>query len=57
MPAPILKNGRWTERPDNPRKIILWENFDRNAIMADFYDRMENYQLASAPPDVRRTQP
>ncbi len=57
MPAPILKDGRWTERPDNPRKIILWEDFDRDAIMADFYDRMENYQLASLPRDVRRIQP
>jgi hypothetical protein len=57
MPAPILRDGGWTERPDNPRKIILWENFDRKAIMADFYDRMENYQLASLPRDVRRIQP
>jgi purine nucleosidase len=57
LPAPILKDGRWTERPDNSRKIILWENFDRDAIMADFYDRMENYQLASPPPDSRPTQP
>ncbi len=46
MPAPILKDSRWVDRPDNPRKIILWENFDRDAIMADFYDRMTNYQLA-----------
>jgi purine nucleosidase len=57
MPAPILRDGGWTERPDNPRKIVLWENFDRKAIMADFYDRMENYQLASLPRDVRRIQP
>jgi purine nucleosidase len=46
MPAPILREGRWAERPDNERKIIIWENFDRDAIMNDFYDRMENYQLA-----------
>ncbi|MDI6451076.1 DUF4038 domain-containing protein [Anaerobaca lacustris] len=46
MPAPILKDGRWVDRPDNPRNIILWEDFDRDAIMADFYDRMTNYQLA-----------
>ena len=57
MPAPILRDGQWTERPDNPRKIVLWENFDRKAIMADFYDRMQHYQLASPPPEVRRTQP
>ena len=45
MPAPALEDlddGGWVERPDNPREIILWENFDREAIMADFY----------APPDL-----
>lgn len=42
IPAPILKDGRWLNRPDNPRKIILWENFDRKAIMADFYERMKS---------------
>jgi hypothetical protein len=57
MPAPILKGDGWVDRPDNPRKIILWENFDRKAIMADFYDRMQNYQLASLPRDVGRIQP
>jgi purine nucleosidase len=57
MPAPTLREGQWRERPDNPRKIILWENFDRKAIMTDFYDRMENYQLARLPRDVGRIQP
>jgi purine nucleosidase len=46
IPAPILKNRRWVDRPENPRQIVLWENFDRAAIMRDFYDRMTNYQLA-----------
>ncbi|WP_146531506.1 nucleoside hydrolase [Novipirellula artificiosorum] len=45
IPAPILKDGKWVERPENPRKIILWENFDRNAIMQDFYHSMRHYQL------------
>jgi len=45
IPAPNLTNGRWIERPENPRKIILWENFDRKAIMKDFYDSMKDYQL------------
>ena len=46
LPAPILENRQWVDRPDNPRTIILWEHFDREAILADFYDRMENYVLA-----------
>lgn len=50
IPAPILKNGEWEERPDNPRKIILWERFDRESIMRDFYRTMADYQLAGASP-------
>jgi alpha-galactosidase len=40
IPAPILKDGRWVDRPDNPRKIVLWQNFDRTAIIQDFYRTM-----------------
>jgi hypothetical protein len=46
LPAPILRDGRWLDRPDNPRKILLWENFDRQGILADFYATMKDYQLA-----------
>ncbi|MBN2001147.1 nucleoside hydrolase [candidate division KSB1 bacterium] len=46
IPAPVLKEGKWVERPDNKHQITLWENFDKQAIMADFFDRMENYRLA-----------
>jgi inosine-uridine nucleoside N-ribohydrolase len=49
IPAPILRDGKWVERPDNSRKIILWESFDRKAIMQDFYNSMKNYQLAEQP--------
>jgi len=45
IPAPILIDNQWVERPDNFRKIILWENFDRDAVMKDFYNTLENYQL------------
>jgi hypothetical protein len=46
LPAPMLKNGKWVDRPSHPRRIILWERFDRQAIMKDFYDSMTNYRLA-----------
>jgi len=46
IPAPILKDGRWSERPDNPRRIVIWENFNRAAIMADFYQHMTHPQPA-----------
>ncbi|MBD3290025.1 nucleoside hydrolase [candidate division KSB1 bacterium] len=45
IPAPKFENGKWIERPDNPRKVVIWENFDRDAIMQDFYNTMENYHL------------
>ncbi|MGR3811653.1 nucleoside hydrolase [Jiulongibacter sp. NS-SX5] len=45
IPAPVLINNEWIERPQNPRKITIWENFDRDALMADFYDSIKNYQL------------
>ena len=37
IPAPIMVEKEWVERPDNSRKIIIWENFDSEAIMKDFY--------------------
>lgn len=44
--APVLKNGAWQKRPENPRKIVIRENFNTTAIVADFYATMNNYQLA-----------
>ena len=49
IPAPILIDNQWVNRPDNERKIILWENFDKDAIMNDFYESMENYVLVGRP--------
>ena len=46
IPCPHYVKGKWVERPENPRIIILWENFDRKEIMKDFYDSMEHYVLA-----------
>ena len=40
IPAPTLADRKWVERPGNTREVVLWENFDRKAIMADFYDQM-----------------
>jgi hypothetical protein len=45
VPAPVLVDGVWRERPGNTRKMIVWENFKKNEIMQDFYYRMENYVL------------
>ncbi len=45
IPAPILVDGQWQDRPDNPRTITIWENFDRDAIIADLYRTLDNYVL------------
>lgn len=44
IPCPIMKDNVWIERPDNSRKIILWENFNKDAIMGDFYSTLKNKQ-------------
>jgi purine nucleosidase len=46
--APRFANGEWTEQPGNSRKIVLWEDFDREGILNDFYARMEDYVLAKS---------
>ena len=43
--APKFVDGKWIDRPDNPRKIVIWENFDKKGIMKDFYTRMDKYVL------------
>jgi purine nucleosidase len=45
IPAPILEGGVWRDRPDNPRRIVIWENFHRDAIVADFFATMRDFVL------------
>lgn len=45
IPAPIFLDGQWVERPDNPRKITIWEWFDIYGIINDFFVTMDNYKL------------
>lgn len=49
IPAPILIDNSWVERPNNPRQMLLWENFDRENILNDFYETIEfpNYVKGS----------
>ena len=42
VPAPSLGTKGWTDRPNHPRQIVIWENFDARAIMQDFYSTMES---------------
>ncbi|MFV0591262.1 MAG: nucleoside hydrolase [Draconibacterium sp.] len=41
IPAPKLINHAWVEQPDNPRKIIYWDGFNRDAIVNDLFSLMQ----------------
>jgi len=42
IPCPTMIDQIWVEQPDNPRKIIVWEFFDKDAILHDFYTSLKN---------------
>ncbi len=44
IPGPKLINNRWMAQSKNPRMITVWENFDKEKILADFYETMKHYQ-------------
>jgi purine nucleosidase len=37
IPAPILINNQWVDRPNNKRSMVLWENFKSKEIIEDFF--------------------
>lgn len=37
IPSPVYIDNVWVEQPNNPRKILVWENFNRDEIITDFY--------------------
>ena len=41
IPAPKLQGVAWIEQPDNQNKIVIWENFNRDAIVNDLFGLME----------------
>jgi inosine-uridine nucleoside N-ribohydrolase len=45
LAAPKYVEGQWIAQPANPRKIVIWENFEKEKIMLDFYNSVENYTL------------
>jgi hypothetical protein len=54
-PAPVFQDGQWAERPENLRKIVIWEWFDIYGIINDYFVTMENYVLADRPaPDNQK---
>jgi hypothetical protein len=41
IPSPLYINNEWIEQPESSRMITIWENFNADAIMSDFYSTME----------------
>jgi len=46
IPAPILVEEKWKKRPENSRKVVIWENFQGKAILDDFFATMHMPVLA-----------
>lgn len=46
--APKFIDNHWVNQPENSRKIIIWDNFDQQKIIDDFFISMKNYKLAIA---------
>lgn len=42
IPAPIVDGESWEERPNNERTITIWENFNKEEILEDFYSTMQS---------------
>ena len=38
--GPIMNDKKWVMRPENKRKVIVWEYFDKAKIINDFYASM-----------------
>ena len=43
IPAPKLEDGNWIERPENASKIKIWENFNKQEIIQDFYNILKDH--------------
>ena len=48
IPAPLYLSNTWAEQPGNQRKIKVWENFKREAILDDFYATLEKASVPQA---------
>lgn len=41
IPAPLLSGTSWSSRPGNNTTIWIWENFNREAILDEFFESIE----------------
>jgi len=45
--SPQFIDGRWVSRPEIDHSIVIWENFDREKVIQDFFKSMQDYVLAN----------
>ena len=45
IPSPIFINSKWIDRPKNHHKITIWQNFNKEKIIWDFFYCINNYAL------------
>lgn len=43
IPCPTMIDKAWIEQPDNPREILVWEHFDKENILKDFYRTLSRF--------------
>ena len=48
IPSPHYVDNNWVEQAGNSRMITIWENFNADAIMTDFYSTLEDASAAEA---------
>jgi purine nucleosidase len=48
IPAPLYFGNEWVEQPGNERTILIRENFNREAILDDFYATLEEASVAQS---------
>ena len=49
--SPLYIDNNWVEQPGNSRMITIWENFNADAIMTDFYSTLEGASTTEAMGD------
>lgn len=42
IPKPTMVEKKWIDRPNHPAKLLIWENFDRQSILEDFYSSLSS---------------
>jgi hypothetical protein len=47
IPCPVYTPEGWIEQPANKRTITVWESFERDSIIRDFFRTMKNYTLVA----------